>query len=312
MTKDDFSYIKDFRLITELKNDNSGYSRWAFAERDSRPYFIKEFLSPVIPQSGIGISKEQIQRKMLICENFEVKKKRIYDKLQLCETGNIVTVQEFFQFNSRYYIVTERIDTFTHEILDIAEASEKDKLLLMRVISHSIASLHKKGIVHADLKPDNILIKRTKTGSLTAKIIDFDASFLESEPPEKGEDLQADLVYMAPETFMFVGLEKKITLTRKIDIFALGLIFHQYLSGRLPEFSAEYDYYYEAALNNAKISINRGAMGLLIKDMLLPIPEKRPTIDEVFERLSDSSLEPYGGPDAKSAGASYFKNPTDL
>lgn len=43
-----------------------------------------------------------------------------------------------------------------------------------------------------------------------------------------------NIVYVAPETIIAMG-DTSVALNRKIDVFALGLLFHQYYSGRLPE-----------------------------------------------------------------------------
>lgn len=275
--------IKDFKLTTELKNDKSGYSKWGFAEKNGREYFIKEFLTPIYPTDDTNISLEQMTRKRKICFEFEHEKNKFYSVLSKCNTGNIVTVLEFFRYKTKYYIVTEKIDASPIEPSDIYLLSLKQKILIMKVIIYCIDSLHKHGIVHGDIKPDNILFKKTAAGIYTAKIIDFDSSFIASENPSS-EELQGDMVYLAPESFLHMA-GGNIIITTKIDIFALGVLFHQYFTGELPIFDKEkYTYAFESVLDGNVLGVSKTIpekYRRIIESMLDKHPARRPNIEEI-------------------------------
>ena len=66
-------------------------------------------------------------------------------------------IHDFFRQDSRYYITTEVVYGNTLSIQDIFVLPEKQRLLVCLVVSHAVAMLHSQHIVHADLKPDNIL-----------------------------------------------------------------------------------------------------------------------------------------------------------
>ena len=147
--------------------------------------------------------------------------------------------------------------------------------------------LHENGVVHADLKPNNILIKESETGNLVAKIIDFDGSYLEGDQPDS-EEVQGDLVYLAPETCRYMFGEE-VNLTTKVDVFAAGLLFHLYLTGTLPAFSKEYDYVYEALLDDASVSLAAGlkkGYADLIRSMIAVDPNERPDMKTVLATLT--------------------------
>lgn len=284
------SSINGYELIGELKNDNSGYSKWGFARKNGQKFFIKEFLSPIYPLDDSGLSEELLRKKRDICKQFEYEKRVFYNELNKCGTGNVVTITDFFRSGSKYYMVTEQVDAVAIMPSEVAKMPFEQKLLMLKTIAYSVSFLHMNGIVHGDIKADNILFKRTHMGFYTAKLIDFDSSFLESKPPESDEDFQGDMVYFAPESFLFIA-EEGGELTTKIDIFALGILFHQYLTGELPGFDREnYDYVFEAVLDGCEVTVDSSIPGYiqrLISSMLNENPEKRPDSREVFSILRD-------------------------
>jgi len=282
------SNMNGYEIIGELKNNNSGFAKWGFARKNGANYFIKEFLSPVYPADETVLSKAQIDKKKAICTQFEYDKRVFYNELNECYTGNIVTICDFFRDGSKYYMVTEKINADSINPLEISRMSWQQKILILKVLAYSMSVLHDRRIVHSDIKADNILFKRAKRGFYTAKIIDFDSSFTEDNPPESDEDLQGDMVYFAPESFMFIA-EEGGELTTKIDVFALGILFHQYLTGELPGYDkGKYDYIFESVLDGEPVTIDKSIpeyIGNVILRMLDKDPEKRPTCREVFNVL---------------------------
>lgn len=286
--------VNGYKLLSELKSDNSGFAKWGFAEKDGIELFIKQFLSPVYPIDKSILSEEQINRKIDICNQFENKKKGFYEKLNQCSTGNIITIFDFFRFESRYYVVTEKVETKSLTVEEISRLPMEKKLLILKTILYNVSVLHEKGIVHADIKPDNILIKETVNGFYTAKLIDFDSGFLEKDGSVQA-NMEGDLVYLSPEIYLSM-LDKNIAegkLTHKIDIFALGIMFHQYLTGKMPMIDkSEYDYIFEAVLDSGKITIDSSLESNLqdiIKKMLSVEPTERPEAQQVFEVLSNEN-----------------------
>src|SRR5262249_49251084 len=95
-------------------------------------------------------------------------------------------------------------------------------------IAKGLRAFHRMEMVHRDIRPDNVMIDRTGT----VKIIDFGstrvAGVIETEQkPERPEILGA-VQYAAPEYFLGE------TGTASSDIFSLGVLTYQMLTGRLP------------------------------------------------------------------------------
>jgi len=165
-----------------------------------------------------------------------------------------------------------------------------DKIfLIMLTCLHSVNVLHHLNIVHGDLKPDNILLKKTETESYAAKIIDFDDSYESNNPPDP-EVLVGDQVYFSPEVEEYVTTcDKKLarTLTTKADVFSLGAIFCQYSTGRLPHYDERrFKSIAASVAAGERVELPRLGVGeevrTLIASMLQLNPVNRPAALEAF------------------------------
>lgn len=283
-----------YELTGHLTSQNSGYSVWGFGKKNGRDYFIKQFLSPKYPDNDTVSSAASIEKRKKKCERFERKKTAIYEMINDNSDGNAVRIEEFFRVESKYYISMRKIDALEWGVDAIAALREKDKRFLCSVIAHGVAGLHKGHVVHADLKHDNILFMKSDSGYVTAKIIDFDSGFLESDPPTDGEEIVGDQVYFSPEackTFMGESPE----LTCKMDVFALGVLFHQYFAGTLPGYDTNLGSYAGEAVargGTATVSAEIPAdVRVLLERMLDADPHKRPTALEVYALFAGKTTE---------------------
>ena len=289
--------INGFELTEPLQNKDAGFSRWTFARRDGKEYFLKEFLDPVYPVDPV-IGERQMRARILTCREFEKKRGALYQAINEASDGNAVRIEAFFRWGPRYYATMERIHSAGMKMDDIAALPFEERLHLCRIIAHSIWCLHSRGVVHADIKDENILIRRTKAGTLTAKIVDFDCSFLENYPPESEDEFSGDQVYLAPEACLFLCGDREVPLTEKLDVFSLGILFHQYLAGSFPGFDrSEYDYLHEAVLdgNPARISpeVRDPALRVMLQEMLKADPEERCPMQDVRETLMTPEVRDY-------------------
>jgi serine/threonine protein kinase len=95
-------------------------------------------------------------------------------------------------------------------------------------IAKGLRAFHRKEMLHQDLRPDNVMLDRTGT----VKIIDFGATriagVVEAGPPAVHGDILGTLQYTAPEYF------SGESGTPRADMFSLGVIAYQMLTGRLP------------------------------------------------------------------------------
>ena len=143
---------------------------------------------------------------------------------------NIVAVHEFGQVNGLPFFVMEFVDGLNLRQLErTRKLSAREALQIVPQICEALQFAHDEGIVHRDIKPENILLD--KKGRV--KIADFGIAKL------MGRETEADLTdtkgvigtpnYMAPEQ-----VEKPETVDHRADIFALGVVFYEMLTGELP------------------------------------------------------------------------------
>lgn len=286
--------LGSYELTGHLTSENGGYSVWGFGKKNGRDFFIKQFLSPKYPENDTVSSAASIEKRKKKCEKFEKKKAAIYRMINDNSDGNAVRVEEFFRVESKYYISMRKIDNLHWGVDTIAALTEKEKRFLCSVIAHGIAGLHKGHVVHADLKHDNILFMKSSSGYVTAKIIDFDSGFLETDPPADGEEIVGDQVYFSPDackTFMGESPE----LTCKMDIFALGVLFHQYFTGVLPGYDTNLgNCAGEAVAKGSAVIVSTEVpddIRRLLEKMLDADPHKRPTALEVYAVFAGKTLE---------------------
>lgn len=151
--------MNGYELLEPFQNKNAGFSRWTYALRNDKKYFLKEFLDPIYPMSD-ELSKEFVEQSILACKEFEEKKKRLYNAINQAADGNIMRVNEFFRCDSHYYISTLKVEGECASLDEIKNASEEDKIFLWKTLIHSIKNLHTYKIVHSDLKLSNVQIGR--------------------------------------------------------------------------------------------------------------------------------------------------------
>ena len=98
-------------------------------------------------------------------------------------------------------------------------ASLDEVLRIFREVAHGLQAMHSAGYVHADLKPNNILV--AKDGSV--KLIDLGQSARIHQAKAK---IQGTIDYMAPEQV------QRATLDQRTDVFGLGAALHKVVTGK--------------------------------------------------------------------------------
>ena len=284
--------INGYIILEDFKVVGAGLSKWTFAARGGREFFIKEFLSPTYPDDSAPGSEKTKAKKRARCATFEAHHRGLQKALAPLSAygGNLIVTLDFFRSGAKYYKVTEKVDAEGLGVADVASMDFRTQLVLMKAVAHSLKILHDLKIVHGDLKPSNILIKRTELG-YTSKLIDFDSSYIAGSPPP-AEEIVGTINYYSPELLGYIqeaGVPAE-ELGVASDLFALGLIFTEFLTGAPPPFDVPT--YHEAAVairHGETLRIPRTGVDPQIADlvdsMLAADAAHRPTIADVHKTL---------------------------
>ncbi|MEU3205976.1 protein kinase [Streptomyces cyaneofuscatus] len=288
--------ISGYRVVTEPTNANGGKCMWAFAEKDGRQYFLKRFLEPKRPREGSTASAASRRIRLEVCQEFEDRHRGIMKRLRPDARGggNLVLATDFFHEGSTYYKVTERIDTTTLEKPQTLEP--RQKAVLLKTLGLSLQLLHDIDVVHGDLKPLNVLIqKRDGAAFHSAKLIDFDDSYLSGSPPGR-QDVAGDSLYGAPEWRRYVQEDESVRpeqLTTAVDVFALGLMTHEYLTGSLPDHDERYGSPADAVNAGETLRLDSrlsDSLQGLIRATTSLQPGKRPRMGTYLKALKDPTV----------------------
>jgi serine/threonine protein kinase len=144
---------------------------------------------------------------------------------------NIVGVHDYGQTGGFAYLVMEFVDGANLRQLQRAgHLSPREAMAIVPQICEALQFAHDRGIVHRDIKPENILIDTQGR----VKIADFGlAKMMRLEAGAPDLTLTRHAVgtpqYMAPEQ-----IEKPETVDHRADIYSLGVVFYEMLTGELP------------------------------------------------------------------------------
>jgi serine/threonine protein kinase len=282
--------LNGYRLLEDFRVVGAGLSEWSFAERGGRIYFIKRFLSPTYPEADAPGSERIKAKKRARCAAFEAHHRGIQAAMAPLTTygGNLIATLDFFRIGAKYYKVTEKVDVAGLQTRDVAALGFPAQLVLLKTVAHSLKILHNLRIVHSDLKPSNVLVKRTELG-YTTKLIDFDSSYIAGNPPPP-EEIVGTMNYYSPELVRYIqGSAAPGELTEASDIFALGLIYAEYLTGAMPPFDPAHHEPAIAVLHGQplKLGPSRAPTSIidLVERMLWPDPAARPSVAQVHSTL---------------------------
>jgi serine/threonine protein kinase len=165
----------------------------------------------------------------------------------------IVTIYDFGRADGLFYFLMEYVDGVTlRQLLNAGRISPREALAIVPQICDALQFAHDQGIVHRDIKPENILLDRRGRVKVAdfglAKIVGQASSLSqtssqggESENMETGatpvlrESLTGDGKVMGTPNYMAPEQKNQPdTVDHRADIYALGVVFYQMLTGELP------------------------------------------------------------------------------
>src|SRR6185503_4596978 len=143
---------------------------------------------------------------------------------------NILTVYDIGQLGDDHFIATEYVDGVTlRQRMMRAEPSIHEVLNIAVQIASALAAAEAAGLVHRDIKPDNVMLRAD--GYI--KLLDFGLARTGGTPDVKRRKtdpytIRGTVFYMSPEQL------RGMVLDSRSDIWSTGVVLYEFISGRLP------------------------------------------------------------------------------
>lgn len=215
---------------------------------------------------------------------------------------NAITMFDYGVFNSSPYLVMQFVEGKTlKEILLEGGALPLDRVLnILKQVGAALFEAHSMGVVHRDLKPDNIMLSHMGNSRETAKILDFGiAKPLSIFGDSGGTELTRAGAFMGTPLYMSPEQAMDRPCDARSDIYALGIILYEMLTGEVPFKSSSPVELLVRHINDVPRSIKDFKPDLnvpqAISDVVAKALEKDPSnrfqsIDELVQEFSKASI----------------------
>lgn len=213
-----------YRLLRQLGRGGMG-EVWAAHHLTLNTEVAVKFLSTGAGGNAAKIALERFRFEAQVSAHLGLK------------TAHVVAVHDAGRDAAGPYLVMEHVRgrTLRAELNRSGPLSLEDAATLLDQVCGALSVAHGSGIVHRDLKPSNLLLVDQPDGSLYVKVADFGIakalkSDLAVDRPEDTSDgwMLGSPAYMSPEQMGGGGIDARS------DMWALGVIIYECLTGRLP------------------------------------------------------------------------------
>jgi serine/threonine protein kinase len=194
--------------VFEARNELTGKRfaiKWLLPEFGADPEFVQRFLR----EARVGGSLEHPH----LVEVYDVGADR----------GSLYMLMELLDGES----LAERL-TRVHRL---SPAEARNVLL---PCARAVACAHASGVVHRDLKPHNIFLCRDAEGGVQPKVLDFGISKTSTNWSSEGASLTRSGVLIGTVSYMPLEQLRGDQIDERVDVYALGVVLYEALSGRLP------------------------------------------------------------------------------
>ncbi|MET0388962.1 MAG: protein kinase [Polyangiales bacterium] len=149
---------------------------------------------------------------------------------------NVVEVYDVGQEVSSFYMVMELLqgESLAQRITNQTKLSAIETCQIMIPVTRGLVAAHEAGVIHRDLKPDNIFLSQTQDGHEVPKVLDFGISKMSALGSEGSSGLTRHGTLMGTPHYMAPEQVRGHQVDQRTDIYALGVILYQMLTGQLP------------------------------------------------------------------------------
>lgn len=240
----------------------------------------------VVRQARNSKTGEDVAIKIMLKKTLVGHEQLVYDELKfLLELlhPHIVGFRDWFELRTKFYVVTQLATggELFDRIIELGHFTENDARSVMKQVVEAVAYLHNKGIVHRDVKPENILYLN-ELANLPIVLADFGIA-------KKVAD--GELITQSAGLFGYAAPEvlRNQAHGKPCDVWLLGVITYTLLCGYAPfRLENPQDFLAEVANNNAVIFHERywKHVSVLARKLIIWMleldPLARPTCEQIL------------------------------
>lgn len=170
--------------------------------------------------------RQKNSNKIFVLKEIEIENISIYESLQYIKNRHLAAVKNIIEIENKAVVIEEYISgDILADKIENKNITKEDALDYTCQLFEVLSELEKVNIVHRDITPKNILISSDNV----VKLIDFGISRKTKEGRTKDTTILGTAGYAAPEQFGFMQTDIRS------DIYSAGVVFHEMLTGKMPE-----------------------------------------------------------------------------
>ena len=279
--------LREYTITDGERNDEAGKSVYAFAERDGSQFFVKKFIHVRYPEDADLLGTELTKHRLDECRRFEDRQHTVTKLLgTAAEDYGVVRTIDFFREGPDYYRIARKVSIAKGRV-PLSEHGVAGASNLMRSVASAVGYFHSTGLVHGDIKLENLLVEEFD-GVPRVALIDFDDCYSRSDPPT-ARYLGGTPSHFAPEVIAYIrssGATKAPDI--EADVFSAALVMHEIAVGRIPRFPSRDQMLGLSLLRGEPIDLSAvsPAFAGVIRPMLAVDPGDRPSMSDVYDSLA--------------------------
>jgi serine/threonine-protein kinase len=227
--------------------------------------------------AAVKILAAEVARDAKAVERFE-REARAVERL---DHPNVVRILEVGSARGHHYIAMELVSGPSFRRM-IRESDDPRRVLgILAQVADGLAHAHERGVVHRDIKPDNVLVNRSNR----ARVADFGLARVSGDASlTTTKQVIGTAKYMSPEQ------ARGDKAGAPSDVYSLGVMIYEAITGETPFLSdTQHGFIFKhAAQQPPRPELRRGypaSLGKLALDCLQKDPDARPTMTDVAARL---------------------------